>query len=63
MDSWSSGRATLVGDAGYCASPLSGMGTALALVGPYVLAGELGPAGDGLSSRRLTEAFARYEAE
>jgi 2-polyprenyl-6-methoxyphenol hydroxylase-like FAD-dependent oxidoreductase len=25
MDSWSSGRATLVGDAGYCASPLSGM--------------------------------------
>jgi 2-polyprenyl-6-methoxyphenol hydroxylase-like FAD-dependent oxidoreductase len=62
MDSWSSGRATLVGDAGYCASPLSGMGTALALVGAYVLAGELGPAGDGLSPPRLAEAFARYEA-
>jgi 2-polyprenyl-6-methoxyphenol hydroxylase-like FAD-dependent oxidoreductase len=26
MDTWSSGRVTLVGDAGYCASPLSGMG-------------------------------------
>jgi 2-polyprenyl-6-methoxyphenol hydroxylase-like FAD-dependent oxidoreductase len=62
MDSWSAGRATLVGDAGYCASPLSGMGTALALVGAYVLAGELGPAGDGLSPPRLAEAFARYEA-
>jgi 2-polyprenyl-6-methoxyphenol hydroxylase-like FAD-dependent oxidoreductase len=62
MDAWSSGRATLVGDAGYCASPLSGMGTALALVGAYVLAGELGPAGDGLSPPRLAEAFARYEA-
>ncbi len=39
-----SGRVTLVGDAGYCASPLSGMGTSLALVGAYLLAGELGPA-------------------
>ena len=46
MDNWSSGRVTLVGDAGYCASPLSGMGTSLALVGAYVLAGELGPADD-----------------
>lgn len=44
MPFWSSGRVTLVGDAGYCASPLSGMGTSLALVGSYVLAGELGPA-------------------
>ncbi len=35
------GRAALVGDAGYCASPISGMGTSLALVGAYVLAGEL----------------------
>ena len=39
-----SGRVALVGDAGYCASPLSGMGTSLALVGAYLLAGELGPA-------------------
>ncbi|MBB5075351.1 FAD-dependent monooxygenase [Nonomuraea endophytica] len=41
MDSWSKGRVVLVGDAGYCASPASGQGTSLALVGAYVLAGEL----------------------
>ncbi|MFB6722149.1 FAD-dependent monooxygenase [Kribbella sp. NPDC056345] len=38
---WSQGRVALVGDAGYCGSPLAGHGTALALVGAYVLAGEL----------------------
>ncbi|MGI4895434.1 MAG: FAD-dependent monooxygenase [Janthinobacterium lividum] len=38
---WSQGRVALVGDAAYCASPVSGMGTSLALVGAYVLAGEL----------------------
>ncbi|GGJ79752.1 monooxygenase [Pilimelia anulata] len=38
---WSSGRAVLLGDAGYCPSPITGLGTALALVGAYVLAGEL----------------------
>ncbi|WP_155375371.1 FAD-dependent monooxygenase [Catellatospora vulcania] len=38
---WSRGRVVLLGDAGYCASPISGMGTSLALVGAYVLAGEL----------------------
>jgi 2-polyprenyl-6-methoxyphenol hydroxylase-like FAD-dependent oxidoreductase len=57
MDSWTSGRVTLVGDAGYCASPLSGMGTSLALVGAYVLAGELGPAGD---AKDLAGALNRY---
>lgn len=41
MDSWSSGRIALVGDAAYCASPMSGIGTSLALVGAYVLAAEL----------------------
>ena len=44
LDSWTRGRVTLVGDAGYCASPLSGQGTSLALVGAYVLAAELGAA-------------------
>jgi len=38
---WSKGRMVLLGDAAYCASPISGMGTSLALVGAYVLAGEL----------------------
>ncbi|WP_433379815.1 FAD-dependent monooxygenase [Actinoplanes sp. CA-142083] len=45
IDSWARGRVTLVGDAGYCASPLSGQGTSLALVGGYVLAAELAAAG------------------
>lgn len=38
---WTSGRVALLGDAAYCASPISGMGTSLALVGAYVLAGEI----------------------
>ncbi|MEV0144716.1 MULTISPECIES: FAD-dependent monooxygenase [unclassified Nonomuraea] len=53
MDRWSTGRVTLLGDAGYCASPLSGQGTSLAMVGAYVLAEELGADRDG--------AFDRYE--
>jgi 2-polyprenyl-6-methoxyphenol hydroxylase-like FAD-dependent oxidoreductase len=44
LDSWSRGRTVLLGDAGYCATPLSGLGTSLALVGAYVLAGELAAA-------------------
>ncbi|MEV0144130.1 MULTISPECIES: FAD-dependent monooxygenase [unclassified Nonomuraea] len=58
MDAWSRGRVALVGDAAYCPSSLSGMGSGLALVGAYVLAGELAAArGD----HRV--AFARYEEE
>ncbi|MFI6074571.1 FAD-dependent monooxygenase [Actinoplanes sp. NPDC051343] len=41
MDHWSAGRITLVGDAACCPSPLTGLGTSPALVGAYVLAGEL----------------------
>ena len=41
MDRWANERVVLVGDAGYCASPASGQGTSLALVGAHVLAGEL----------------------
>jgi 2-polyprenyl-6-methoxyphenol hydroxylase-like FAD-dependent oxidoreductase len=59
MPSWTSGRVTLVGDAGYCASPLSGMGTSLALVGAYLLAGELGSA-DSLDAEHLQAALERY---
>jgi 2-polyprenyl-6-methoxyphenol hydroxylase-like FAD-dependent oxidoreductase len=61
MSSWSSGRVTLAGDAGYCASPLSGMGTSLALVGTYILAGELGTAAEGVDSGRIAAALARYQ--
>jgi 2-polyprenyl-6-methoxyphenol hydroxylase-like FAD-dependent oxidoreductase len=55
MDTWSDGRASLVGDAAHCAAPTSGQGTSLALVGAYVLAAELGRTDDH------ERAFARYE--
>ncbi|KAM3066119.1 hypothetical protein ACMFMG_010540 [Clarireedia jacksonii] len=35
------GRVALAGDAGYCPSPISGMGTSVAIFGAYCLAGEL----------------------
>ncbi|WP_433370069.1 FAD-dependent monooxygenase [Streptosporangium sp. CA-115845] len=54
VERWSAGRVTLLGDAGYCASPLSGQGTSLALVGAYVLAAELARSGH-------EAAFAAYE--
>ncbi|MFJ8011834.1 FAD-dependent monooxygenase [Streptomyces sp. NPDC096339] len=57
MDTWSRGRVALLGDAGYCPSPLSGQGTSLALVGAYVLADCLAQAPDG--DHRA--AFAHYE--
>jgi 2-polyprenyl-6-methoxyphenol hydroxylase-like FAD-dependent oxidoreductase len=61
MPTISQGRITLVGDAGYCASALSGMGTSLALVGAYLLAGELGPA-DSFYAQHIRAALQRYEA-
>lgn len=58
MDSWSHGRVALLGDAGYCASPASGMGTTMAMAAAYVLAGELlAAAGDHRA------AFTAYESE
>jgi 2-polyprenyl-6-methoxyphenol hydroxylase-like FAD-dependent oxidoreductase len=56
MEAWSKGRVALVGDAAYCASLLAGQGSALAMVGAYVLAGELGRSPDDPEA-----AFARYE--
>src|SRR5215831_4245420 len=58
MDHWSQGRVVLVGDAGYCASPMSGQGTSLALIGAYVLAGELAAAADAYQA-----AFREYEMQ
>ncbi|KFY29446.1 hypothetical protein V493_02363 [Pseudogymnoascus sp. VKM F-4281 (FW-2241)] len=42
LESWSRGRVTLLGDAGYCPSVNTGMGTSSAMVGAYILAGEIG---------------------
>lgn len=41
MKSWSKGRVALVGDAGYCVSPLAGMGGSMALIGAAHLADAL----------------------
>ena len=54
--SWSKGRVALVGDAAYCPSLLAGEGSAFAMAGAYILAGELQRAA-GDSAR----AFAAYE--
>jgi 2-polyprenyl-6-methoxyphenol hydroxylase-like FAD-dependent oxidoreductase len=41
MPSWSKGRAALVGDAGYCVSPVAGMGGSMAIIGAARLADAL----------------------
>ncbi|ORY06020.1 hypothetical protein BCR34DRAFT_571623 [Clohesyomyces aquaticus] len=40
------GRVVLLGDAGYCPSPFTGLGTTVSLAGAWVLAGELARHGD-----------------
>ncbi|MCV7167307.1 FAD-dependent monooxygenase [Mycobacterium stomatepiae] len=56
LNTWSRGRVALVGDAGYCPGPAVGGSTSLAVIGAYVLAGELAQAkGD------YPHAFASYE--
>jgi 2-polyprenyl-6-methoxyphenol hydroxylase-like FAD-dependent oxidoreductase len=58
MQSWSNGRVALLGDAAFAPTLITGQGSSLAIVGAYVLAGELKAAqGDyGI-------AFNRYEKE
>jgi 2-polyprenyl-6-methoxyphenol hydroxylase-like FAD-dependent oxidoreductase len=58
LDTWSRGRVTLVGDAGYCPGPAVGGSTSIAVLGAYILAGELARAeGD------YVRAFAAYEQQ
>ncbi|NBH09829.1 FAD-dependent monooxygenase [Amycolatopsis sp. SID8362] len=56
LDRWADGRVGLLGDAAFSSSPLSGQGTGLALIGAYLLAGELAAAGWDPAT-----GFARYE--
>lgn len=56
MPAWSKSRVVLIGDAAHCASPFSGQGTSLALVGAFVLVHELVRNGSD-----LVAAFAAYE--
>lgn len=56
MPRWSKGRVVLIGDAAHCPSLLAGAGSAFAMLGAYILAGELArAAGDHAA------AFAAYE--
>jgi 2-polyprenyl-6-methoxyphenol hydroxylase-like FAD-dependent oxidoreductase len=56
MQKWCRGRVALIGDAAYCPSLLAGEGAAFAMLGAYILAGELHKA-DG----DYQQAFAAYE--
>jgi 2-polyprenyl-6-methoxyphenol hydroxylase-like FAD-dependent oxidoreductase len=57
MPCWSAGRVALVGDAGYCVSPLAGMGGSMAIIGAARLA-------DAVSRHRNDHvaAFVEYRA-
>lgn len=57
LDRWSKGRMAVIGDAAYCPSPISGMGTSVAIVGAYVLAGEIAKHGADYA-----KAFEGYES-
>jgi 2-polyprenyl-6-methoxyphenol hydroxylase-like FAD-dependent oxidoreductase len=50
MPQLNSGRVVLLGDAGYCPTPFTGMGTTLSLIGSYILAGELAKHGDNVDA-------------
>jgi len=75
MKKWSwAERAVLVGDAGYCPTPATGMGTTLAFVGAYILGGEIARAckkvmaegkwdGNPWSTTILPEALEGYESQ
>jgi 2-polyprenyl-6-methoxyphenol hydroxylase-like FAD-dependent oxidoreductase/tryptophan-rich sensory protein len=55
MPRWSKGRVILTGDAAWCATPIAGYGTTLAITGAYVLAQEM------IRSPDVRTAFATYE--
>ncbi|KAL3430414.1 FAD binding domain protein [Aspergillus tetrazonus] len=62
LNPWYKGRVVLLGDAAYCPSASTGMGTSSAIVGAYILAGEIGvhcPGDDAEVSH--TTAFRAYD--
>ncbi|RAL02645.1 monooxygenase, partial [Aspergillus ibericus CBS 121593] len=63
LERWSRGRVVLLGDAAYCPSVMTGMGTSCAMAGAYILAGEMGRLGrDGMVTKEDIEGvLARYE--
>lgn len=58
MKAWSTSCVVCLGDAAYAPSPLTGMGTSLAIVGAYVLAGEISKLE---ANEHPSKAFKAYE--
>lgn len=63
LDSWSRGRVALVGDAAYCPSASTGMGTTGGIVGAYILAGEIARHCGEDTTDGLAIALKEYEAK
>lgn len=63
LEPWSQGRVTLVGDAAYCPTVLTGMGTTSAVVGAYILAGEIGKSYGTPEGPSLSTALKAYETK
>ncbi|KAI7788107.1 fad binding domain protein [Diaporthe eres] len=63
LDPWSRGRVTLVGDAAYCPTVLTGMETTSAVVGAYILAGEIGKSCGPSEAPSLSTALKSYETK
>lgn len=57
MDKWSIGRVICLGDTAYAPTPLTGMGTTLALTGAHLLAGELSKLEEGEHPKKAFEAY------
>ncbi len=60
MDTWSKNRIVCLGDTAWAPTPFTGAGTSLALVGAYVLAGEISKLPSGASP---VPAFKAYEQQ
>ncbi|KAF3906941.1 hypothetical protein AA313_de0207550 [Arthrobotrys entomopaga] len=57
LSHWSTGRIVCLGDAAHAPTPLTGMGTSLAINGAYVLAGELSKLDEGEHPARALDSF------
>jgi 2-polyprenyl-6-methoxyphenol hydroxylase-like FAD-dependent oxidoreductase len=57
MVKWSTSRIVCLGDTAYAPTPLTGMGTSLAMIGAYILAGELSKLQADESPSKALEAY------
>ena len=59
MSKWSHTRIVCLGDTAYAPTPLTGMGTSFAMIGAYILAGEISKLDTGESPSKALEAYER----